>query len=477
MENQGKQCKSSIVLVESPEKNKCLGRLFEPASPFQINHYQTRPLLRDGNFVNIVWKFNISDWKVSTQYPNCHEHLINMDLGIEQWFSKPLNKKSKRGIMEGIIGGVGAVSGITNSIDINTLRSDLESAGLLGSRGIQTQRSINQILQGMVVKTATVMRPSILHLQEVTMALMTSAQHSQVARACLEVQVEYSTNFKIIAQAFQGGTTPLSIIHSLPSEYQFALNHIDLWVNKWVGCVPGECYATLIPIAGQQQELVSVTVLGIPVSDTQLLYYQFQYEDFAIDVDQTEPEQLDLSACLHFQSKVVCLPNQIKEIYHSCFHNHSLCTSRIEEVKTSFELFTPVEHRKFCFQVMTESEEIKALISSCVYSDVLKRGLYCIAGELVSIDFNGIKINITTILNREIKSFPPKFNISQLDEFPWQEWTVELIKDRGFLKALQTEIKQAEIVFKHEQGVLQSIQHDWSSFSGASWWSKFKKIY
>ncbi|KAM9330486.1 uncharacterized protein PAF06_014210 [Gastrophryne carolinensis] len=354
MENQGKQCKSSIVLVESPEKNKCLGRLFEPASPFQINHYQTRPLLRDGNFVNIVWKFNISDWKVSTQYPNCHEHLINMDLGIEQWFSKPLNKKNKRGIMERIIGGVGAVSGITNSIDINTLRSDLESAGLLGSRGIQTQQSINQILQGMVVKIATGMGPSILHLQEVTMALMTSAQHSQVARACLEVQVEYSTNFKIIAQAFQGGTTPLSIIHSLPSEYQSALNHIDLWVNKWVGCVPGECYATsLIPIAGQQQELVSVTVLGIPVSDTQLLYYQLQYKDFAIDVDQTEPEQLDLSACLHFQSKVVCLPNQIKEIYNSCFHNHSLCTA-IEEVKTSFELFTPVEQRKFCFQVMTK---------------------------------------------------------------------------------------------------------------------------
>ncbi|KAM9292274.1 uncharacterized protein PAF06_018973 [Gastrophryne carolinensis] len=395
-----------------------------------------------------------------------------MDLGIEQWFSKPLNKKNKRGIVEGIIGGVGAVSGITNSIDINTLRSDLESAGLLGSRGIQTQWSINQILQGMVVKTATVMGPSILHLQEVTMALMTSAQHSQVARACLEVQVEYSTNFKIIAQAFQGGTTPLNIIHSLPSEYQFALNHIDLWVNKWVGCVPGECYATsLIPIAGQQQELVSVTVLGIPVSDTQLLHYQLQYKDFAIDVDQTEPEQLDLSACLHFQSKVVCLPNQIKEIYHSCFHNNSLCTARIEEVKTSFELFTPVEQRKFCFQVMTESEEIKALMSSCAYSDVLKRGLYCIAGELVSIDFNGIKINISTILNREIKSFPPKFNISQLDEFPWQEWTVELIKDRGFLKALQTEIKQAEIVFKHEQGVLQSIQHDWSSFSGASWWN------
>lgn len=78
-----------------------------------------------------------------------------------------------------------------------------------------------------MVKPANVMGPSVLHLQNITLNLMTSEQHSYIARACLEIQTEYSTNFKIIMQAFQSGKTPLGILQNLTREYVSAINHTD----------------------------------------------------------------------------------------------------------------------------------------------------------------------------------------------------------------------------------------------------------
>ncbi|KAM5193782.1 uncharacterized protein ACMZJ9_019413 [Mantella aurantiaca] len=349
LDNHTKKCDNARIIVISPEKTQCTNNKFIPASPFQINHFQSRHLLREGHFVIILWKFNISEWKISSRFPQCQGHLVNMELGVERWFGTNVRRinRNKRGIVEGILGGFGTIGSLTNSMDITTLKSDLETAGLMGSKSINVQRNLNQILENMVMKTATVTGPSIIHLQDATLNLMNSDQQSHIARACLEIQTEYSTNFKIIAQAFQSGITPLGILQNLPSEYGFALNHTDLWVNKWIGCHKDDCYGTsMVPIAGKEHLLVPITVLGLPVSDTQLLYYQLQHTDFAMSKSNTELDQLDLSSCLHFQSKIICLPNQDKSIYHSCFHNHTLCTARIEQVKTKSDLITLVGQSK-----------------------------------------------------------------------------------------------------------------------------------
>ncbi|KAM5148098.1 uncharacterized protein ACMZJ9_011765 [Mantella aurantiaca] len=477
LDNHTKKCDNARIIVISPEKTQCTNNKFIPASPFQINHFQSRHLLREGHFVIILWKFNISEWKISSRFPQCQGHLVNMELGVERWFGTNVRRinRNKRGIVEGILGGFGTIGSLTNSMDITTLKSDLETAGLMGSKSINVQRNLNQILENMVMKTATVTGPSIIHLQDATLNLMNSDQQSHIARACLEIQTEYSTNFKIIAQAFQSGITPLGILQNLPSEYGFALNHTDLWVNKWIGCHKDDCYGTsMVPIAGKEHLLVPITVLGLPVSDTQLLYYQLQHTDFAMSKGNTELDQLDLSSCLHFQSKIICLPNQDKSIYHSCFHNHTLCTARIEQVKTKSDLITLVGQSKVCFQIMSDMERVKAFFSSCTYSDNLSRGLYCIEGDLAAIIVNGIRVNITNMLRRNITSLPLQYNISQVDEFPWKEWANIIQKDRGLLIALSEELRHAEIIFKHEQGNLREVEHEWTEFSGKSWWSKIK---
>ncbi|CAJ0922039.1 unnamed protein product [Ranitomeya imitator] len=187
-------------------------------------------------------------------------------------------------------------------MDIHTLKSDLENVGYIGGKGIKIQKSLNQVLEKMVLNTAAVLGSSVSHLQDATLALIESEQESQVAKTCLEIQIEYSTNLKMIAQALQSGITPLGLMRNLPTEYNFALNHTDLWVNKWLGCEQDICVGTsLIPVSGREETLVPIAVLGIPVSRTQLLYYQLQYTDFAFD--GTNTEQVDISSCLNFVSK------------------------------------------------------------------------------------------------------------------------------------------------------------------------------
>ncbi|KAM4038383.1 uncharacterized protein ACNLHF_016701 [Anomaloglossus baeobatrachus] len=112
----------------------------------------------------------------------------------------------------------------------------------------------------MVLNTATVLGSSVSHLQDATLALVESTHKTQEAKACLEIQVEYSSNLKLIAQALQSGITPLGILRNA--------------------------------------------------------------------FDGVNTEQVDISSCLHFVSKVMCLPGQDKVIYHSCFHNHSSCHAR-----------------------------------------------------------------------------------------------------------------------------------------------------
>lgn len=346
--------------------------------------------------------------------------------------------------------------------------------GYTGSKSTRVQKDLNQLMENMVLKTESVLGFSVSHLQEATLALIESDQESQIAKACLEIQIEYSTNLKMIAQALQSGITPLGLLRNLPVEYNFSLGHSDLWVNRWLGCKKDICIGTsLIPVTGNEQIVLPMTTLGIPVSNTQLLYYQLQYTDFVL-IDENIV-QIDLSSCLHFISKVICLPGQDKKIYHSCFHNHTSCKARIENVHTIHDIITPVESGKVCLQVMSDIEQVMALFSSCIHKENLTRGLYCIEGDIKAILMHAGRVNITSISNEKLQSLPVQFNLSQIDHFPWGIWTEEIRKDKGLLSILTEQLKEADILFKHQQGKLDEIEHEWTGMSGSSWWGRFKQ--
>ncbi|KAM4015289.1 uncharacterized protein ACNLHF_001942 [Anomaloglossus baeobatrachus] len=245
-------------------------------------------------------------------------------------------------------------------------------------------------------------------------------------------------------------------------------------VNKWLGCEQNICVGTsLIPVIRREGTIVPVTVLGVPVSKTQQVFYQLQYTDFAFDGVNTE--QLDISSCLHFVSKVMCLPGQDKVIYHSCFHNHSSCHARIETVQTLHDLVTPVSPNKICFQVMSVTETVSAFYSTCVHKESLPMGLYCIEGNVRSLSKKEGNFNITSIGKRNLMAFPIQFNLSQINDFPWDMWTSEIKKDKGLLDLLTKQLKEAEIIFRHEQGELTDIEHEFMAMSGKTWWKSFRK--
>ncbi|XP_044139972.1 uncharacterized protein LOC122930554 [Bufo gargarizans] len=93
--NNHKQCETVNVTVWSPTENICTKVKFEPSSPFQINHFQSKSLLRNGKYVTIMWTFNISDWKISSKYPQCEKHLAHMEEGLERWFKKSISKQTR----------------------------------------------------------------------------------------------------------------------------------------------------------------------------------------------------------------------------------------------------------------------------------------------------------------------------------------------------------------------------------------------
>ncbi|XP_056407173.1 uncharacterized protein LOC130298266 [Hyla sarda] len=241
-----KHCDRANVSIWSLEDHLCTGITIKPSNPFQINYFHFKPLLRNGSFETLVWTFNMTDWKISTRFPQCVSHLTNLEMGLAQWFGQhPLiTQRDKRGVVEGILGGVGTIGSLLNTMDINTLKSDLGSIGYIGSKGVTVQKGLNQLLEKMVLNTSTVIGSSVSHLQDATLELIESQQEVQVSRACLEIQVEYSTNLKMMAQALQSGVTPLGLLRSLPEKYSFSLNHIDLWINKWLGCDKEVCIAS-----------------------------------------------------------------------------------------------------------------------------------------------------------------------------------------------------------------------------------------
>lgn len=114
-------------------------------------------------------------------------------------------------------------------------------------------------MENMVLKTESVLGSSVPHLQDATLALKESDQESQIAKECLEIQIEYSTNLKMIAQALQSGITPLGLLRNLPVEHNL---HSDLWVNRWLGCKKDICIGTsLIPVIGNEQIVLSMLIM------------------------------------------------------------------------------------------------------------------------------------------------------------------------------------------------------------------------
>lgn len=122
---------------------------------------------------------------------------------------------------------------------------------------------------------------------------------------------------------------------------------------------------------------------------------------------------------------------------------------------------------------MTDTERVKTFFSSCTNTENLHQGLYCVERDIVAISVNGLRTNLTNMFMKNISALPTQYNISQIDEFPWEEWANVIQKDKGLLIALAKELQNAEILFKHEQGNLQEISHQWSEFSGSNWWKKF----
>ncbi|CAJ0954386.1 unnamed protein product [Ranitomeya imitator] len=92
---------------------------------------------------------------------------------------------------------------LIDTIDIRTLTSDLENIGYIGGKGVKIQKSLNQVLEKMVLNTAAVLGSSVSHLQDDTLAVIQSEQESQVAKTCLEIQIKYSTNLKMMQKHYK----------------------------------------------------------------------------------------------------------------------------------------------------------------------------------------------------------------------------------------------------------------------------------
>lgn len=57
-----RKCEIVNFSVWSSAEQVCTGFQFKPSVPFQINHFQSKPLLRNGAFKTIVWTFNVTNW-------------------------------------------------------------------------------------------------------------------------------------------------------------------------------------------------------------------------------------------------------------------------------------------------------------------------------------------------------------------------------------------------------------------------------
>ncbi|KAM4706625.1 uncharacterized protein O3C94_018366 [Discoglossus pictus] len=178
------------------------------SGPFQISAMNSTPILRDATFQLISRRIRLTDWLVSKHFQNCSTITATMERSLIIWVMYT-RKRSKRDIVDTVLGGVGTGLGVVNSIDISSLTTTLQSEGLLYSKGLNTQQTINTLVEGLTKAVIDIQGPAVQHIQEILVGVIGKLREVSWDFVCLSMQTELSTDFKILAQAMDNNHTPL----------------------------------------------------------------------------------------------------------------------------------------------------------------------------------------------------------------------------------------------------------------------------
>ncbi|KAM4694379.1 uncharacterized protein O3C94_004854 [Discoglossus pictus] len=243
------------------------------SGPFQISAMNPTPILRDATFQLISWRIMLTDWLVSKHFQNCSTITATMERSLIRWVMGT-RKRTKRDIMDTVLGGVGTGLGVVNSIDISSLTTTLQSEGLLNSKGLHTQQTINTLVEGLTKAVIDIQGPTVQHIQEILVGVIGKLREVSWDFVCLSMKTELLTDFKILAQAMDNNHTPLGGWQQAEIN-RFASDHKELWVNSWLGCKGNICRAnSLVPARGTYQNIYHMTFLGTPAQAAQVLAEQ-----------------------------------------------------------------------------------------------------------------------------------------------------------------------------------------------------------
>ncbi|KAM4707090.1 uncharacterized protein O3C94_003258 [Discoglossus pictus] len=177
------------------------------SGPFQISAMNPTPILRDATFQLISWRQRLTYWLVSKHFQNCSTITTTMERSLIRWVMGT-RKRSKRDIVDTVLGGVGTGLGVVNSIDISSLTTTSQSEGLLNFKGLHTQQTINTLVEGLTQAVIDIQGPAVQPIQEILVGVGRLREVSWDF-VCLSMQTELSTDFKILAQAMDNNHTPL----------------------------------------------------------------------------------------------------------------------------------------------------------------------------------------------------------------------------------------------------------------------------
>ncbi|KAM4663532.1 uncharacterized protein O3C94_011791 [Discoglossus pictus] len=178
------------------------------SGPFQISAMNPTPILRDATFQLISWRIRFTDWLVSKHFQNCSTITATMEMSLIRWVMGT-RKRSKRDIVDTVLGGVETGLGVVNSIDISSLTTTLQSEGLLNSKGLHTQQTINTLVEGLTKAVIDIQGPAVQHIQEILVGIIGRLGEVSWDFVCLSMQTELSIDFEIPVQAMDNNHTPL----------------------------------------------------------------------------------------------------------------------------------------------------------------------------------------------------------------------------------------------------------------------------
>ncbi|KAM4694277.1 uncharacterized protein O3C94_004727 [Discoglossus pictus] len=445
----------------------CEGKKILSSGPFQISAMNPTPILRDATFQLISWKIRLTDWLVSRHFQNCSTITATMERSLIRWVMG--TKRNKRDIVDTVLGGVGTGLGVVNTIDISSLTTTLQSEGLLNSKGLHAQQTINTLVEGLTNAVIDIQGPAIQHIQEILVGVIGRSREVSWNFVCLSMQTELSTDFKILAQAMDNNHTPLGGWQQAEIN-RFALDHKELWVNSWLGCKGNICRAnSLVPTRGTYQNIYHMTSLGTPVTESHVLHHELEFPNFI--VNGTTIEQVDVEGCMRFPNKILCLPNQVRTVFDSCWHNHSYCQGFVEKVKPQDMIF-PLGHGKVCFVSLKPRDEVHIWFKHCISREQITQGIYCVIDYPVRISSQQFNLTVPQVLTYNKTLGSPLIVPIVSDSTPWQKWVRQLKDDQILLKHLQHFGERVHVNFHHQQQELQRIEHTFSDLSSATWWQK-----